>query len=272
MNHTISVLATLLFLGLSSPLGVEDLRTYDAAKTTGPVTVDGILDDPDWVTAPWTEEFADILGDGAPAPPLSTRAKLLWDQEYLYVGAELEEPHLWASLVDRDAIIYQDDDFEVFLDPDGDGLGYFEIEINAAGAVLDLRMNRPYNKGGKAEIGWNVPALQARVSLAGTLNDPSDTDRGWSVELAIPWAELAPPGRPPHPGESWRINFSRVDWPFEVLDDAYRKTETATRQNPHPENNWVWSPQGSINMHIPEMWGVVRFILDPQNSPFEIAP
>lgn len=272
MIQALAFLGFLLLLTLGPSSGAMGSRTYEAPRANGLVKIDGILEDPDWASAPWTEDFVDILGDDAPAPRLRTRAKLLWNEEYLYIGAELQEPHLWASLIHRDAIIYRDDDFEVFLDPNGDGLDYFEIEVNALGVVLDLFLDKPYTKGGRADIGWDVLGLETGVSLVGTLNDPSDEDRGWFVEWAIPWTGLAPPGNAPTAGESWRINFSRVDWPLEVLDGSYRKGETPTPENPHPESNWVWSPQGSINMHLPEKWGVVRFAPDRQNSLIDPSP
>jgi hypothetical protein len=277
-----------LLLGILSFL-FPSPRAYDAPIAPGRVTVDGALDDTAWSAAPWTDDFVDILGPEAPSPSLRTRAKLLWDDQYLYVGAEMEEPHLWATLRDRDAIIYQDDDFEVFIDPEGDGLAYFEIEVNAYGTVLDLFLNRPYRHGGRANLGWDVSDLKVGVALNGTLNDPKDTDHGWSVEIAIPWAGLVPPGsesragapdaperswqpgHPPAPGDSWWINFSRVDWPLEVVDARYRRAVEPSPENRHPESNWVWSPQGVVDMHIPERWGVVRFVSDQQNSPFKVS-
>jgi len=260
MLRTLTILSV---LGLWHS-GQEMPRTYDALRANTPIKIDGTLDDPGWAIAPWTADFVDILGYGAPTPHLRTRAKILWDEHYLYVGAEMDEPHLWATLQQRDAIIYRDDDFEVFLDPDGDGRDYFEIEVNTHGTVLDLFLEEPYREGGKAEIGWDAPGLQAQVSLSGSINDPSDTDIGWSVEMAIPWADLGQ--LPPRPGDSWRLNFSRVDWPIEVIDGAYQKISDPSRENRHPESNWVWSPQGAVNMHLPEMWGVVRFVIEPQNS------
>jgi len=273
----------LWFSGLFFP-SPQSPRGYDAPRAIGEITIDGKLDDPGWASAAWTEDFVDIRGAEAPPPSLRTRAKILWDDEHLYIGAEMEEPNLWATLLDRDAIIYRDDDFEVFLDPEGDALGYFEIEVNAHGTVLDLFLNKPYKEGGRAEIGWDPASLRAQVSLKGTLNDPSDLDEGWTVELAIPWADLVPPQEegthlpagtphgPPNPGDRWRINFSRVDWPLEVIEGSYQKARNPTRENRHPEANWVWSPQGAIDMHIPERWGVVRFVADPQNSLFKICP
>jgi len=271
-------------------------RVYEAVRTSGPIDTDGELSEGAWADAPWSQDFVDIRdtkpatgqegqAQGYPPPPLRTQVKILWDEEFLYIGAEMEEPHLWATLLERDAIIYRDDDFEVFLDPDGDGLEYFELEINALGTEFDLFLDRPYNQGGSADIDWDISGLKTGMSLHGSLNDPSDQDRGWSVEMAIPWSGLVPPishrsqtgaqatpdrqegtflpsrhGTPPNPGDRWRVNFSRVDWPLEVVGGRYQKAEEPTSDNPHPESNWVWSPQGVINMHLPQMWGVVEFV------------
>ena len=99
------------------------------------------------------------------------------------------------------------------------------------------------------------------VHLDGTLNDPGDRDLGWSVELAIPWAAFADGGRtavPPPPGSRWRVNFSRVQWDLDVAGGGYLKRRGSDGK-PLPEHNWVWSPQGVIDMHRPERWGYVQF-------------
>ncbi len=241
-------------------------REYEALRALDPPVLDGALDDAAWQAAPWIEPFVDIRGEGWPGPALMTRARIVWDECCLYVGAELEEPHLWATLADRDAIVYRENDFEVFLDPDGDGLAYYELEINALGTEFDLFLDKPYRRKGKADVGWDMEGLRTAVRLEGTLNDPSDEDTGWSVEIAIPWVALRPPGAPreaaagpPRSGDVWRVNFSRVQWPLEVSGGHYRKEREPVNWSDHPEHNWVWSPQGEIDMHIPEMWGVVRF-------------
>lgn len=226
-------------------------KSYVCPRAPQPVRVDGRLSDPAWAVAPWTEPFVDIEGSTKPSPRYRTRAKMLWDESYFYVGAEMEEPHLWATLTEHDSVIFQDNDFEVFIDPDWDNYNYFEIEVNALGTEWDLSLDKPYRDGGNADNGWEIPGLKLAVQLRGTLNDPRDKDDGWSVELAIPWSAM---GRAtPQPGEQWRVNFSRVEWELEVVEGGYRKVAG------RPEDNWVWSPQHAVDMHRPEKWGIVQF-------------
>jgi len=233
-------------------------RGYACARASAPPAVDGRLDDPAWALAPWTEDFVDIEAVLETQPRFRTRAKMLWDDTYFYVAAELQEPHLWATLRERDSIIFHDNDFEIFLDPDGDSHLYTEIEINALNTVWDLLLIKPYRDGGPAIHAWDIPGLQTAVHVDGSLNDPDDTDRGWTVEFAIPFAvidETTQASCPPEPGDRWRVNFSRVQWRLQVADHAYQKIDA-------PENNWVWSPQRQIAMHEPEHWGIVEFVAE----------
>jgi hypothetical protein len=232
-------------------------RHYVAVRAASPIAVDGKLDDAAWKAAAWTETFVDIQGDTQPKPRFDTRVKMLWDDEYFYVGADLREPHVWATLTQHDSVIFHDPDFEVFIDPNGDRLEYYEFEINARGTYWDLFLPKPYKEGGKAQNSWEIPGLKSVVWVDGTINDARDTDRGWSVELAFPWrvlGEYAHQAAPPHDGDQWRVNFSRVEWPIEITGSDYRKVPGAK------EDNWVWSPQGVIDMHRPEKWGAVTFI------------
>ena len=229
---------------------------YRAPRVATPPVIDGVLDDAAWADAPWTTPFVDIEGPVRPRPPWETRAKITWDDESLYVAARLEEPHLWATLTEHDAVVYRDDDFELFVDPDGDRRHYGEVEVNALGTVFDLTLTRGYREGGRPDIDWSPPGLRAAVALDGTLNDPTDEDRGWTVEIALPHAALSEPGhaaRLPRPGDTWRLNFSRVQWTLDVLDGRYGKRPDT------PEHNWVWTPQYAIDMHRPEHWGFVEF-------------
>jgi transglutaminase-like putative cysteine protease/dienelactone hydrolase len=233
-----------------SPLG------YLCRHTGTPIVIDGKLDDAAWANAPWTSDFVDIEGSAKPKPRFRTRAKLMWDDEYLYIAAELEEPHVWGTLTNHDAVIFYDPDFEVFIDPDGDTHRYYEFEMNALNTTWDLRLPKPYQDQGKPEDGWEIPGAKTAVHIHGTINNPADTDQGWTIEIAFPWKVLSEHARhagPPDEGEQWRIDFSRVEWQIGVTNGGYQKLPKT------PENNWIWSPPGVVDMHRPEMWGRLQF-------------
>jgi len=241
-------------------------KHYVCHRTPASPAVDGRLDERAWTAAEWTDPFVDIEGESRPAPRYETRVKMLWDDECFYVAAEMEEPHVWAKLTERDAVIFYDNDFEVFMDPDSDTHEYYELEVNAFGTEWDLLLTRPYRDGGTAIDSWDIQGLRTGIHVAGTLNDPSDVDEGWSVELAIPWSvleECAHKPAPPEDGDQWRVNFSRVEWRTEAVDGGYEKLADPETGRPLPEDNWVWSPQGLVNMHYPEMWGFVQFSTAP---------
>jgi hypothetical protein len=238
-------------------------KGYVCYRTTGPIIIDGKLDDASWVRATWTDYFVDIDGSAKPTPRLRTRAKMLWDDEYFYVGAELEEPHVWGTLTAHDSIIFLDPDFEVFIDPNGDNHEYYEFEINALNTGWDLFLTRPYRDGGAAINAWEIPGLKTAVHVDGTINNPKDRDRGWSVEIAFPWKvlkEAAHRPSPPEHGDQWRVNFSRVEWQIDTRDGKYSKVPGTK------EDNWVWSPQGVTDMHRPETWGYVQFSKEPPDK------
>jgi hypothetical protein len=241
---------------------------YLCRRASTAILVDGKLDEAAWAEALWTTDFVDIQGAAKPKPRFRTRAKLLWDDDYLYIAAEIEEPHVWATLTQHDSVIFQDPDFEVFIDPDGDTHAYYEFEMNALNTSWDLFLDKPYMDQGKPNNAWDIPGLKTAVHVNGTLNNPADTDQGWSVEIAFPWKVLAEHARhsgPPAEGEQWRIDFSRVEWQITSNGGAYKKVPAT------PEDNWVWSPPGVVDMHRPEMWGLLQFTRRPASEDVAVA-
>lgn len=237
---------------------------YLCYYTDKKLEIDGKLDEAAWSNAEWTTDFIDIEGDLKPKPFLKTNAKMLWDDQYFYIAAKMMEPHIWAKLTKRDAVIFYDDDFEVFIDPDGDGHNYYEFEMNALNTVWDLLLLHPYRipNGENVLDNWDINGLKSAVHIEGTLNNPNDEDAYWTVEIAFPWealGELDNMASPPRNNDQWRINFSRVDWTMETKNGKYEKVMNASGRKPLPENNWVWSAQGRIAMHHPETWGYVQF-------------
>jgi len=220
-------------------------KSYECYRTSTSIKIDGELNDSAWKKAPWTTDFVDIEGVAKPTPRFRTRVKMLWDDQYLYIAAELEEPDVKATLTEHDSVIFHDNDFEVFIKPLPETESYYEFEINALNTGWDLFLNKPYRKQGKADNSWEITGIKTAVAVQGTLNSPNDKDKGWTVEIAYPWSAFnsRQEVKQPRAGTEWRINFSRVEWKIGQKN----------------EDNWVWSPQGAINMHIPERWGYLHF-------------
>ena len=252
------------------PRGFEMPRHYLCMKAVDPITIDGKLDEASWQKAEWSQPHVDIRGAQWPDQPYhQTRIKMLWDDENLYIAAQLDEPHVWGTIIERNAVIFNDNDLEVFIDPDGDAHSYYEFEMNALNTVWNLFMDRPYKHGGNAVI-REIPGQKTGVFVKGTINDPSDTDEYWTVEIAFPFkgmAEHAGTDCPPADGDQWRINFSRVEWEHKIVDGKYiRVPEVGAPHASGNEQNWIWSPQGVVNMHRPETWGYLQYSQKPVGS------
>lgn len=184
-----------------------------------------------------------------------------WDDQFLYVGVVMEEPQIWANITETchcndgsPQVVYYDNDFEIFVDADGDTHNYKEFEINALNASWNLVLNKPYNDNGyenstrvQGEQGWdfkpwsdavpNAPELRTAVHVSsGNVNDPSSErkDRWWSVEVAMPLASLVlneTARLPPRHGSIWRINFSRVEWKVKAINGKYQKIPEVSWEN-----------------------------------------
>lgn len=236
------------------------VKNYAAPRATNTIQIDGKADEEAWQAAPWTDSFIDIEGEEKAKPTYDTKVKMLWDDEYLYIYAHMEEPHVWGDILQHDDIIYHNNDFEVFIKPYASQPFYYEIEVNALNTIMDLMMNKPYRFAGDAIMHWDVKGLKSAIHIEGSLNAPTDTDKYWAVEMAIPFKSISTFGKniTPKLNERWRLNFSRVQWQHEIVDGKYTRIKKDNKLM--DEANWVWSPIGLINMHYPERWGYIQFV------------
>ncbi len=230
------------------------LPKYTCNYTDERIVVDGHITDAAWQNAPRTERFAEIrFGDPL---PYDTYVKMLWNDRGMYFAYYIEQEDIWGTISDRDAFSYYDNDVEIFFDPDGDGKDYFEIEMTALNQVYDIHWDTRLTWGEDALTTppgtWNIffdfEGLEHAMQYDGTLNNPRDKDKAWTVELFFPWqsfAEYANMPLPPENGNTWRIDFYRCEY------DSRSQTSA---------DSYSWSAHGKVNMHVPERFGFVTFV------------
>ncbi|UFH55268.1 carbohydrate-binding family 9-like protein [Spirosoma sp. KNUC1025] len=262
------------------------MQSYTAQKITDSIVIDGDLTKSVWQNAIWSPRFVDMV-TGAPGL-FDTKAAILWNDTHLYVAFQAEEPFVEAHQTERDSIIFLENDLELFIDG---GDCYYELEVNARNTIYEVffiwkdaylrgsRFDVPlfdvyqpqamtfggdYDRTGAsfwygkhprglrwAFLNYDMPDLQTAVRVAGTLNDNSDIDTGWSLEIAIPWKSLTwlANGRnlPPQPGDEWRMFLGR----FQKL------MVSGAEVQPHPA--MVMTPHGQYDTHQPDSWSRIVF-------------
>lgn len=256
------------------PVPDSGIPRYEVYRVDKPIQIDGKLDDAAWKLTKPSRSFVDLIS--GKSTRYETRVKVLWDHEYLYFGYAVEEPDVQAKFTKRDSPIWQENDVELFIAGED---AYYELELNALGtlyeglfvwqdryesagyseiAELDRRRaevkSQPFNGVGLtnhprglrwAFLAWDLPGLQSAVSIRGSINDSSDRDEGWTVELAVPWSSLGVLDRtkprvfPPRDGDIWRVDVSRFN-------------KNKAPGEPKDSGGWAWSYHGIWDSHIPE--------------------
>lgn len=187
--------------------------SFECRWTDRPIKVDGKLDDAAWKHAELIDHFyLPWLQDKARPSKTATKARLLWDREYLYFAAELEDADLYADIKQHDGETWYNDVFELFFKPADDKPGYYEFQVNAAGTVMDMFLPRRNAGGTRRFIGDRDFHIDAKVQRNGTLNKWQDTDKGWTVEGRIPWRDFLVTGGRPAVDESWKFALCRYDY------------------------------------------------------------
>ena len=264
--------------------GAAEVAHYTCRRAPGPLAIDGDLTKPAWLAAERSPRFVDVI-TGRPAL-LDTRAAALWDDDYLYIAFWLDEPSVEARMAKRDSPVFYENDIEVFIDG---GDCYYEFELNALNTIYEVFFiwQDAYQRGGRFDVPefdlfsgravsfggnfdrigehfwrgvhprgtrwafpeWDLPGLKTAVRIDGALNDPSTVDRGWTAELAFPWAGMAwlADGRPlpPRDGDTWRLLFARYEKLNLMGNDVF--------------TGWTWTRVGTMDNHVPECFTHLHF-------------
>src|SRR6185503_19372741 len=204
--------ALLLLAACSGPEPVRPTArptSFECRWTETAIALDGRADEPSWKAAEPIELTVPWKGRAART---KATARLLWDREYLYFLAEMEDADLYATIKDHNGRLWENDVFELFFKPAAAKPGYYEFQVNAAGATLELFFPRRGSGGYDRFKNENDFHLQASVKLDGTLNRWQDKDKGWNVEGRIPWKDFLRTGGRPEVDEEWSFALCRYDY------------------------------------------------------------
>ena len=235
---------SLLFIVLSTAAATvvtttaqsRDLPVYEVSRTATPIKVDGKLDDVVWSKVAPLREFRQNL-DGEPGV-VKTEARMLYDNDFLYVSFRCTDNNIWATMKTRDQHLWEEEVVEVFVQADPHQSSYIELEVNPLGTMLDiylLDIRKPLHYES-----WNSQRLKWAVQLLGTV-DGKDGDKEWTCEIALPLEDVVTAQNlPPRAGDRWRLNLYRVE------------------QRPTPAL-LAWSPTFKDDFHLPGMFGELVF-------------
>ena len=239
-----SVLFVLLFLifSLVTCAKEEFARPHVTALfTPEPVTIDGIVDE-----AIWQKSQILQLRDSRSSLEIadsaySTTTLTCYDSANLYIAFICNDPDIHSSFTERDQHLWEEEVVEAFIDTDDEADNYVEIEVAPNNVLFDSYIVDPVNIDVEATAEFHLPGMISAVSIDGTLNQREDTDRRWTVEIAIPFIDMIENFRPSMLKDAvWKINYYRIN------RDSRGPTACA------------WSPTGG-SFHRPDRFGIIEF-------------
>lgn len=258
---------------------------YKCYKISTPISIDGKLSEDVWKKVQKSPRFIDVIG-GTPAL-YDTKAALLWDDKYLYIGMWCEEPYPEATLTKRDDYLWFENNYEIFIDG---GETYYELQLNAINNIYevfyiwqDAYRNNPIYKtieefdifknearvfGGNHDrtnhffwkgshprgnrwtfLNWDMPGLKTQVFVDGKINDPSVTSKEVRMIFAFPWE-----------GMKWLANGRSLPpkngdiW--QIFVGRYQKLKINGIET---SVSWSWDKIGTTDNHYPEKFTKILF-------------
>lgn len=249
------------FFLFSVPSYAQVILEYTVKRAPGPIVVDGKLNDKGWSDVPLTAKFVQY-STGSPTV-FPTQCKMLWDEKYLYIAFIMDDRDVWGKTAvwsDPKYCLCSEEVAEIFIDPDGDGLNYLEAEINPLGAVMDLKLDKEFAKGGVGDYDFSYKDLKIGITVQGTLNNQADADTSWTCEFAFPFSEISSSAPsmsfPPKPGDAWRLNLYRYDYGR----TSAKYTELS-----------AWNQTDKRGFHAPDKFGRVIFSGEVAGTPTMVS-
>ncbi|MEZ5038723.1 MAG: carbohydrate-binding family 9-like protein [Saprospiraceae bacterium] len=224
-----------LFPMLGRPASVKALRTDQ------PLKIDGLLDESIYKKAPRVYLKNSLSKDVTGDPAYETYAQVAYDDAFLYVAFSCNDQDIYSSFSKRDEHLWEEEAVEVFIDTDNEPNNYVELEVSPKNILYDSYIVDPAKIDVPETLKYNLKAIKTAVKLSGTVDNRKDKDKNWTVEMAIPFAEIAKDFNPDQlPLANWKINFYRIN------------------RDASPLKYMAWRPtQGSF--HQPQKFGQLIF-------------
>ncbi|KAK9763856.1 hypothetical protein K7432_009120 [Basidiobolus ranarum] len=287
------IVQSFVVLGLSAPsfvhstCNVPSPKTHVSYRSSGSIVLDGKLDDEAWQKVPWTQNFGNIQGPSGITPPsmMNTRVKIMFDEEYIYVGAQIDEEVIRAKKSYCAGKVWDDNDFQFYLDADRTNTNLKVIKMNALGLYEALIYDKPPSNKGVGKT-WDIKSkFEFKVYTNGKVNDPNWTKvKGgfWSVEWKLHKSLLSNKATSKRDVQGvpayQNMNFLRTGYnPTSVypLPNQANTTSTASlffgippvsnsaalrrRHQVTPRYQFSWTPQYSNDPTNPDLWGHMEF-------------
>jgi hypothetical protein len=183
---------------------------YTARPARSPITVDGKLDEEAWKKASKTRLFVQPngnKGDGA----LRVTAKMVYDTERMYFAFDARDTDIQSQMFNRDDRLWEADVVEVFIDPNGDGKNYLEMQVAPTNAIFDAIFPSTTDRSFEKYAPTTSLNIESAVFVKGTLNNANDQDTQWTTEIAIPFTDIPGVTGTPKVGSKWTVNLYRID-------------------------------------------------------------
>jgi len=202
------------------------------------------FDDPAWAAA---DPVPFYLPGSLEQPISKTEAGLLWSRSYLYVCFKAYDKDVFARNTERDSVTCRDDVLEVFFKPLAQKDTYYNFEINALNTVYDACNPRQGAGGHDRWCMWDCKGLKSAVYIKGTINDPTDVDEYWMLQVGVPFSELDLGGKVcPESGDQWRFHLSRYDYSVYLPGDGTELSSSAKLTK--------------VDFHYIDDWGTLEFV------------
>lgn len=230
----------LSFLSINAQEITEN-KSYEATKTASKPTIDGNLNDETWLRITATaNDFIQREPNLGEKSNYKTEVKIAYDDEAIYIGAVLYDAYpdsILKQLTARDKI-GNTDWFGIVLDTYEDGNNGVGFIVSAAGVQFDTK----YSVFGEDE-NWDA-VWESAVLIV---------ERGWTVEMKIPYAALRFPDK------------SEQVWNFNIVRTVRRTRENSWWNFYDPSKNGFLNQAGKLK-GIKEVVSPLRLFLNPYVS------